>query len=297
VVLHRHTVSRKYFNYEADEVIWGSIDNQKVISRALENVEGIVHSAWFFSVPSTERPTINEWGTELLFKESLRAGLKFFAYISSVAVYGMKTVSNKMIDETAPLAIGEDLNFVYPSEKINVENILQSYDRKNLKLGIFRPGPIFDDDRGIIKKSIRIAGLSLGIGIGNGRNHMAYIHADDVANAVVMWLKKGKGDVIFNVTPTTCMRHKDWYRAWGIVHSQPIKPIFIRSSMIYLADFGVKMIKKILGKQSRGDVRYAIACATRNICYSNEVLKKTLGWSDKATTKYSRYKEKSKYEV
>lgn len=291
VLLHRHTLCKTDICDEIDEVLWGSLDDHEVLKRAVSGVQVVVHSGWQFSAPSSPRPTLNEKATELLFQECVKSSVEYFVFMSSVAVYGMKS-ERGVINESSPLATGKDLSFIYPSEKINVENFLKSYDKKNTKLGIFRPGPIFDDIKGPMKKIMKIAGNSLGIGLGNGRNHMAYIHAEDVANAIVLWLKKGEDNSTFNVTPSSCLLHRDWFRAWGLAHGLNVKPVFIPPPVIRLAFFGVKMIKKILRKQGKGDVDYAIACATRDRCYSNEALKLALGWDDKATLRYALYNSK-----
>lgn len=65
-------------------------------------------------------------------------------------------------------------------------------------------------------------------------------------------------------------------------------PVFIPGSAIRFAGFGVKTLKKILGKQSKADVKYAKACAKRDVYCSNEALKKSLGWSDEITSEYQR---------
>jgi nucleoside-diphosphate-sugar epimerase len=287
VLLHRRTVARQDFVNEAHEVVWGSLDDKEIVRRAIKGIQVVVHSAWGFSAPLAPRPTVNEIGTEFLLRESVRAGVKDFAFISSVAVYGMKSSANP-VDESSSVAEGEEGDFIYPSEKRKVEEILNSFNKKKIRIGIFRPGPIFDEERGLIKKIITIAGLSLGIGIGNGRNQMAYIHADDTASAVKKWLKSDKGNLVLNVTPTRCLKHRVWYRNWGRVHRIRLKPVFVPGALVRLAAFAIKMLKRILGRESRGDVKYAIACSTRDLGYSNEFIKKSLGWSDQATAEYTR---------
>ena len=158
VLLHRHTVSRKELE-TGIEVVWGSIDNLNVIRNAVKEVDCVVHSAWLFSSSSSQRPTVNEKGTELLFEESVDAGVKAFVFISSVAVYGMSAKGKSLVSESSPLATGRDLSFIYPSEKIKVENELRASDKKSTKLGIFRPGPIFDDNKGPVKKIVKILSL------------------------------------------------------------------------------------------------------------------------------------------
>lgn len=287
VLLHRRTVARQDFVKEAHEVVWGSLDDKEVVRRAVKGVQVVVHSAWGFSPPLAPRPTVNETGTELLLKESARAGVKNLAFISSVAVYGMKSSANPIV-ESSSVAEREEGDFIYPSEKRRVEEILNSFNKKKIRTGIFRSGPIFDEERGLIKKIITIGALSLGIGIGNGRNRMAYIHADDTASAVIKWLKSDKGNLVLNVTPTRCLKHRVWYRNWGRVHGIRLKPVFVPGALVRLAAFAVKILKKILGRESRGDVKYAVACSTRDLGYSNEFIKKSLGWSDQATAEYTR---------
>jgi len=285
IILHKHTILRKELETNI-EVIWGSIDSQDTIRHALDNVDYVVHSAWAFSSPNEERPTLNERATRLLFSESIRNNVKKFAFISSVAVYGMKAKSNSIINEISPLAKGKDLSFIYPSEKVNIEKIIKKFNRRNTSLAIFRPGPIFDENKGPVKSVIKFGHINIGIGIGNGRNRMAFIHARDVADAVVLWLKNGKDSTIYNVVPSKHLSSKEWIRAWGRKNNINLKPIFIPGTIIRLLAFGVNVLKKILRRQSNSDVKYALACAKRDVVYSNRVLKESLGWKEKSTLEY-----------
>lgn len=287
VLMHRTTVTRIDFNNEADEVIWGSFDSPDIIKQAINGVEIVIHSGLAPSPSDSKRPTLNEGGTEVLFKESVEAGVKSFVFLSSIAVYGMSADAKTSINESSPTATGKDL-VIYPSEKINSEQFLQSNDKKNIKVGIFRSGILFDEVRKPIRKVIKIGGLNFGIGLGNGKNRLPFIHAEDVSDAVVKWLNNGNNSVLLNVVPSICMKVKEWYRSVGRVHGFKVYPIFIRIVFVRLGYFGLKMLKKILGKQSKGDINYAIKCATRDIGYSNEALKETLDWTDKETSKYWR---------
>lgn len=287
VLLHRRTVTCEEFSREADECLWGSILEGEVVRKAVAGIDAVIHCAWVFHLTSPERPTPNEKGTELLLEESIRVGVKAFVFISSVAVYGMRGDGGSPLSESSPLAAGKELLFLYPSEKIAIEKMLLSSDRKGLRLGIFRPGPIFDDSKGPIKQMFTIGDHSFALGMGNGRNLMGYIHAEDVAEAVVKWLKKGQDGAIFNVTPTTHLNHREWYQSWANRHHLPLSPIFIDESLIRIAAFGMRTLKNLLGKETKGNIHYAIATAIRNLQYSNEALKKSLDWTDKATERYT----------
>jgi hypothetical protein len=115
---------------------------------------------------------------------------------------------------------------------------------------------------------------------------MGNIHAKDVGEAVSKWLASGNDGSIFNIAPSECPTSRDWIRIWGRNKNKKIIPLLTPRIFIRLMDFGIKLLKRIMGKRGRGDVKYAIACATRDICYSNRRLKDSLNWRDEATSRY-----------
>jgi len=276
VVLHQHTVTRNDFNEEADELLWGTLEDPLLMEKALSGVDAVVHCAWRFNKQTAARPTDNEKMTEMLFRKSLKAGAQFFAFLSSVAVYGMVADNGKPVDETSEL---DSEGFIYPSEKIETEKILKETEHYPMKLGIFRPGPIIDDDSCPFKMRIG----SIAIGFGTGRNPVPFIHAVDVAEAIVLWLKDGKHDDVFNITPSKTLKPREWYPAWGEKRGLKLKPLFIKPWFLRCAAWGANGIKMALRKSGKVDVKYAIAAATRTIEYSNSHLTRELGWQPRKT--------------
>lgn len=281
VVVHQRTVTREDFGREADELIWGSLEDPLVMKKALAGVDAVVHSAWKFSAQNAQRPTVNELVTESLCKESVRLGVRRFAFISSVAVYGMKSSDNAPVTESSSVVSDRD-GFVYPAEKVMTEKILSSINRGAMSLGIFRPGPIFDDTKSPIKKIIGKRAL----GFGTGRNPMPYIHAADVGDAIVKWLASGKDGAIYNITPTECLRHRDWFVAWGRNRGMQLKPVFVRSWVMRGAALAGTLVKRMLKKAGKVDVSYALAAATRGLQYDNSRAVSELGWKPTQTDKY-----------
>jgi len=281
VLLHQKTVARNDLIREVDEVIWGSAVDQETICQAVAGVQALVHCAW-----AHRDPGLNERAAELLAAESVSAGVQHFVFVSSVAVYGMSVKSTAPVHEAAQLALGEELKFAYPAEKIRVEKLLLAYRRNAMKLAILRPGPIFDDRKSPCKKIVRIGRHAFAIGLGTGRNRMPYIHARDVGRAVAAWLKHGAADQIFNVTPSQCLRVGDWYRQWGRAHHMTLNPIFIRPLVIRSLSLALTVLKSVFGKPGKVDSSYAIASATRDLIYSNEAIKRNLGWTDESTKDY-----------
>lgn len=278
VVLHQHTVARLDFNAEADELLWGSLEDQLLRKKALAGVDAVIHSAWRFNRETEVRPTANEVITEQLFKDSVRIGIKSFAFISSVAVYGMESDKGKVIDENSEYLLDAD-KFIYPSEKVRTEKALKKITHDHLRLGIFRPGPIFDENKGPFKMKIG----NIAIGIGNGRNPMPFIHAADVAEAIILWITNDNKDGVFNIIPSKCLKQRDWYTAWGRNHGLHLKPIFLPSWFWRFAAWGTNILKTALGKANKTDIKYALATSTRSLEYSSARLSLELGWQPRRT--------------
>ncbi len=285
VILHQRTVARIDFVREADEVLWGSLEDPLVLQRALRDIDAVVHSAWKFNPQTAGRPTVNEIVTETLFRESVRCGVGEFAFISSVAVYGMSSAGADLLTESAPV-VSPAGGFIYPAEKVNTEQALCTIARGKTRLGMFRPGPIFDDEKSPVKKVLGVGGKRFALGFGTGENAMPYIHAADVGEAVALWIGSGRDGAVYNVTPSTCYRHRDWYAAWGKAHGMNLSPLFIRSWVMRLAAGAGTLVKRLLGKQGKVDVEYALAAASRNLRYSNAAAVSGLGWTPVHTDRY-----------
>jgi nucleoside-diphosphate-sugar epimerase len=292
ILLHRHSISCKELD-PAIEVLWGSIDDITTLQKAVRGIDCVVHAAWSFSTPFEVRPTMNEKASELLFRESVNVGVKKFAFISSIAVYGMSATCVDSIDESTAYAQGQELRFIYPAEKISIENSLKHFDKKNTMLAIFRPGPIFDETKAPIFKILSLGKIKLGIGLGNGKNHMAYIHAQDVADAVWRWLLNGTDGEVYNIVPSICMNSSDWHRAWAKASNSNLRMIFIPPEIFRMMFMGRKMLLKCLGKPNKHNVSYTIMCATRDMAYNNSFLTQNLHWRDEATSVFSSSLERT----
>lgn len=289
ILLHRHTITRKEYKALGNvEVMWGTFHKPEVVQKAVEGVDVVIHSGWSFSAPNAVRPTVNELGTRLLFEESVKAGVKKFIFLSSVAVYGMQPQTQEMISEQSTLAKGEQADFVYPAEKIAMENWLQEQNRQNMALVIYRPGPIFSENKGPVKGAFKLLFWHLGLNIGNGKNRMAWVHVQDVAQAIALGVEKASDNAIFNIVPTQQLTLKEWIQVWGRYKGLNLKPIFLPPVLMRFMDKGVKLLKKVLGKSGGGDIEYVIATSTRDMMYSNEQLKQSLQWTDEVTSRYTK---------
>jgi hypothetical protein len=93
---------------------------------------------------------------------------------------------------------------------------------------------------------------------------------------------------VFNVTPSVELRQRDFVRRWHkVAAGRKVAPLFVPGFVARLGAWGVNLLKRVLGKPGKTDVRYALACATRDLRYSNAALGKAIGWQDLATRRYT----------
>jgi nucleoside-diphosphate-sugar epimerase len=286
VILHS-TAIRKRDLKPGFEIIWGDITRPEIIDKAVRGVDAIIHSAWVWPHSVGGNDSLNLDIVKRLMDQAAASGVSKFAFVSSVAVYGMSR-RNGAIDEAARLASAQSTEPPYPRHKLQVEEFLAEQTGKGGKpmVAIFRPGVLIDRTKGP-GKPMSIGKTTLGIGFGNGRNHLPYVSASDTAEAITLWIQKGTKSAIYNVTPTHSAPAREWYRRWGKVHGNPMRPFFIRPFVILGAGLGITLLKRVMGKKaSMLGFRYSMASASRNLRYSNERLKSELGWRDVETQKY-----------
>lgn len=288
VLLNRHTITRREYKTWGDiEIIWGTFHKPEVVQKALEGIDVVVHSGWSFSSPNVVRPTVNEQGTRLLFEESLKAGVKKFIFLSSIAVYGMQSQRQEVISEQSAFATGEQAEFIYAAEKIATERWLQEQNTSTMPLIIYRPGPIFDENKGPIKGGIiKLGPWHIGLNIGTGKNQIPYVHVKDVAQAVALGVEKINSSTSLNVVPSEQLVLKDWIKVWGRYKGVNLRPILLPTALMKVANKGIRILKKMLGKS--GGIEYVIATSTCDMLYSNEQLKQNLAWNDDITLRYTK---------
>ncbi len=288
ILLNKHTITRREYKTWGDiEIIWGTFHKPEVIQKALEGIEVVIHSGWSFSPPNAVRPTVNEQGTRLLFEESVKVGVKKFIFLSSIAVYGMQSQREETISEQSAFATGEQAEFIYAAEKIATERWLSEQDTSTMPLIMYRPGPIFDENKGPVKGGIvKLGPWRIGLNIGTGKNQIPYVHVKDVASAIALGVEKINTSTTLNVVPSEELTLKDWIRVWGRYKGVNLRPVLLPTPFMQLVNKGVKVLKKMLGKS--GDIQYVIATSTCDMLYSNEKLKQELGWNDEITLRYTK---------
>lgn len=283
VILHSTAIRIRDFN-PAFEVVWGSMEDPQTIRKAVSGVDAVVHCAWIWPKQLGGNSSANLDIVTSIWEACRLQGVLRFAFISSVAVYGMQRRKEPLCEESMT-AQGRGLKPDYPRNKIEAERFLLDQPEDGLQSVIFRPGIIFDDQKGPARK-LNLAGRSYLLGFGSGRNRLPFIHAADVAQAVLLWLEKGSPRRIYNVTPSTLKKRREWFKTWGLHHQAAAKPLFVPKLLMRGAGLGIWALKRLMGKKGKTGMGYVLASATRDLRYSNDALRADLGWRDACTEAY-----------
>ena len=178
----------KLVDFEKIKIIEADLTTapESVLRDACTGCEAVVHLAALLDYASSRKQffEVNVNATKRLLDATRAAGtVKRFAYISSTSVYGQKSGDN---------AVSEESEFAptnaYGESKLAAE---QAVRESGLPFVILRPSVIYGIDftEGFsqVVSGIKSGKLKL---IGDGGNKIAFVHVDDVVQAILLALEK-----------------------------------------------------------------------------------------------------------
>jgi len=269
------------------DIIWGGLSHHHLFDQITGNIDAVVHCAWDGRGAfdgTLERENLD--GTINLIKSAERNRVKTFVHISSVAVYGLsRSLWGKVVDENQPLVSKEDSLNPYPWVKVLIEKKCQELRNKlDMNLIIIRPGLLFSDTKAPAKKLVNFRARKYGVLVGSGRNHLPYIHTDDVAKMIMKVIEKPPKYAVYNCIPTVHLSAAEFLKRWGEYNGHRLKVLRLPRPVIRLMNCAVQMLKRMRGRKSSGSsIDYQILTGIRDIRYSAEKAVRELGWQDTVT--------------
>ncbi|MHC4159818.1 MAG: NAD-dependent epimerase/dehydratase family protein [Planctomycetota bacterium] len=286
VLLHGTAIDARNFDFDG-EIIWGSLLHRHLFDQITKDTDIVVHCAWenrgaFDGM--LEKANLD--GTMHLVESAEQNKVKTFIHISSVGVYGLtRLLWGKVLDEDYPLVSKEESLNPYPWVKVLIEEKCEELRGKlDMNLMIIRPGLLFSDVKAPAKKLITLRGKQYGLLVGTGKNHLPYMHVDDVAEMISMIINKSPQNGVFNCVPTTCLPAAEFLKRWGKFHGHRIRVLKLPPFVLRIMTWLIQKLKNIMGRDSTGSsVDYQILTGVRDIRYSAEKAVETLGWQDGQT--------------
>ncbi|EQB14469.1 hypothetical protein L288_01620 [Sphingobium quisquiliarum P25] len=169
----------------------GDICDRQAVAEAMRGVDVVHHHAALVAQSGAGRDyrRVNVEGARLVAEEAVRAGASAFVHVSSTAVYGLPP-QGPITDETVPRPFES-----YGRSKLAGERIVTEIcGAAGLPLYIVRPRATLGAGRlGIYQILFHwiAEGRRLYI-IGDGSNHIQFIHVDDLIEAILLLLSVGR---------------------------------------------------------------------------------------------------------
>lgn len=192
--------------YPRVEPVMGDLQRPETLRGVADGCEQVIHAAGLFSMWSGAGNfhATNVQGTTEIAEESLRAGVKRFVHVSTVAVVG-KPLPGRIIDEQHPTDPQDD----YQKSKLAAEQIILQAAARGLPAVVVRPGAFYgplgnyafnrlffvDPMRGIIMQ------------MDGGRYIIFPAYIQDVAEGIVLALEKGRVGEVYNLCGE-CLSHR-----------------------------------------------------------------------------------------
>ncbi len=185
--------------YSCLEVVQGDLRDAASVAAAVEGCDYVIHAAGLFRFwgDAREFDKINVTGTENMLAAAVKAGVKRFLYVSTVAVVGYPDPDG-VVDETHPVSPADP----YQMSKLRSEQAVMHYHHEHhIPVIILRPGAYYGPlgeyafNRLFFKDPMR--GVIMQISGGRYIIFPAYIA--DVAQGVVQALDRGQVGEIYNL--------------------------------------------------------------------------------------------------
>ena len=190
----------------------GDIRNKKVVSKCMEDVDWVIHTAAALPLYSKQDIFSTDiGGTKNLLESALINNVKRFVHISSTAVYG--------IPNHHPLYEDDELDGVgpYGVSKIEAEKVCFKFREKGMCVPVIRPKSFIGPERlGVFALLYDWAkdGKNFPV-IGNGRNRYQLLDVEDLCSAIYLTLTMDENIVndTFNIGANEFTTMREDYQA------------------------------------------------------------------------------------
>jgi len=271
------------------ELMRGDLLSREDCRKATEGVSTIFHLAAGIEKSFAGAFMNSALATRNLMDAFLENGeVKRFVNVSSFAVYSNLSLKRgALLDETCPLEDRPQERFdAYCFGKLKQEELVKEYGQKQaLPYVIVRPGAVFGPGRQNLSGRVGIDTFGFFIHIG-GSNLLPLTYVDNCAEAVVLaGLKAGVEGEVFNIVDDELPTSGQFLKAY----KNNVRPFFsIR--LPYFAAYGMCLLWEKYSKWSKGQLppafnRRRCAADWKGNRFSNQKLRKWLGWKPRVTMK------------
>lgn len=270
------------------EIARGNLLSSDDCERAVDGVKVVYHLAASTHDKSFHDAFKNSvYTTRNLLDAALKkTKIRRFVNVSSFSVYSnMQLPAGALLDESCPIEQEPELRGdPYSYAKIRQEELVRTYGNLYyLPYVIVRPGAVYGPGSNEITGRVGITRPGLFLHLG-GSNIIPFTYVDNCAEAITMTgLKKGVDGEVFNVVDDGVLTSREFLKMYkGNVEN--IKSVYLPKAVSYSVCCLLGTLSKIprVGSLARYN-RRRWSAYWKNNTYTNEKLKKVLGWTPKVT--------------
>ncbi len=185
------------------QFVLADLTDPEAVRGAAEGCEIVIHAAAQLGTPASmeQHVEVNVEGTRRMLREAIRAGVRRFVHLSSVAVYGAPPRDALPLDEESPLDGPISRDDHYSLTKRMAEDVVRKAGER-IEWCILRPDMVMGErDRLFTPGVVRWASRPVLATLGGGLSDLPLVYAGNVARAA--WLAGTHGAAAwrtYNVT-------------------------------------------------------------------------------------------------
>ncbi len=268
----------------------GNLLSAQYCSKAVENAAVVVHCAAGMAHKSYAEMYLNSVVTtrNLLDAAASCAALSRFVSISSFAVYSnLDLPKGSLLDETSPLETDPTgRHDPYCFAKLAQEELVWEYAReRSLPVVVMRPGAVYGPGGDPISSRVGIGTFGVFIRVG-GSHAIPLAYVDNCADAIALaGVVEGVDGEVFNVVDDDLPSGREFLRMYK-QRVRDVRSIYIPFGAFYL----LSCLWEEYSHRSEGQLppvfnRRKSAANWKGNKYSNEKMKKLLGWHQRVPTR------------
>jgi len=273
----------------------GSLEDRESLAKACEGAQVVFHAASAVSdwgtIVSFRKAIVD--GTQNLLEAALRAGVKRFVYVSSVAVHSFIDAQD-MTEESPQLPIP----FPYGRVKREAEDLVMRYhDLKGMEIVIVRPGDVYGPgDRVTLLKMAKRLERGKMMLMDQGRTLGAFTYVENLADGLILaGTKTAASGETFVITDGVKMSWAEYFKKLTKALGVPPVTASVSSGMASAAAvileflYGLlrvsqrPLVTRFLAAHIKGDFHFSIDKARRLLGYEpavgvDQAVRRTAEW-------------------
>lgn len=226
--LVRKTSNLKWLEGLELELVYGSLEDEESLSRAVEGVEVVFHTAAVVRArQKADFVRVNYEGTERLVRVAVAAGVKRFVLFSSVAAAGPVQVGRSLSDKEVPTPVS-----FYGQAKLAAERAVLKY-KESLHLVILRFPAVYGprDRDGLLMWRMFSRGVAPIMG---GTFSLVYVE-DAVRAAILAGEKSCPSGSVFFISDGNCYSYYELSRVWQEITGKRVLCFRVPKALAFFA--------------------------------------------------------------